>query len=339
METPTTTSAAAPTKMHATMTMVRSTTTEAVWKTTIVACVTDLVTSMSVDAPTFPKTTAIAMATRKMPWAYVAAPALQTTIPTASVTTWTIAWANTIRAGFATDQEKFTSAVVPTLRTNSATAKATSKMLSGCVEELAKQTLTTTGFAMPSIHAWGNTTLVAFATVQARCMHAVVGKSLQAIAIATATNWMHWASAEELAKRTSTTMAFATTWTIASGLWMLVAYAMETAQVVIADATTFLKAIAIAMATSWMSSVNVVAHAPPTKMAMAFATTSTCASAAWMRAACATVLGRFWSAVVKASHRAIAIATATSWTPSAFVAVAVGQTWMPTAYAMWSIHA
>ena len=190
METPTTTSAGAPTKMHATTTRVRSTTTEAVWKTTFAACVTDLVTSMSADAPTFPKTTAIAMATRKMPWAYAAGTALKTTMPTASVTTWTIAWASTIRAGFATDREKFTNAVVPTLRTNSATAKATSRMLSGYVEDLAMKTSTKMVFAMPLIHAWGNTTLVAFATVQARFMHVVVGKSLQAIAIATATNWM-----------------------------------------------------------------------------------------------------------------------------------------------------
>ena len=134
-------------------------------------------------------------------------------------------------------------------------------------------------------------------------------------------------------------MAFATTWTIASGLWMLVAYAMETAQVGIADAEMFLQAIAIAMATSWMPSANVVAHAPPTKTAMAFATTSTFVSAAWMPAACATGLGRFWRAVVKAFHRAIAIATATSWTPLGFVAAAVRQTWMQMVYVMWSIHA
>jgi hypothetical protein len=78
-------------------------------------------------------------------------------------------------------------------------------------------------------------------------------------------------------------MAFVTTSMTASGCSMFVAFAMAWAPFTTADAQTFLKVIAIVMATSWTIAafveVKTNARAKKTSTLMAFAMTSTIALA------------------------------------------------------------
>tara|TARA_B100001741_G_C16049290_1_gene368035 strand:+ start:319 stop:531 length:213 start_codon:yes stop_codon:yes gene_type:complete len=67
--------------------------------------------------------------------------------------------------------------------------------------------------------------------------------------------------------------AFATTWMVVLARSMLVPCAMVQERFMPADAPTFLKAIVIATATSWMRWVYVGEHVPRTKTVMAFAMT------------------------------------------------------------------
>jgi hypothetical protein len=65
-----------------------------------------------------------------------------TLTPLAFVTTLTTAWASLTLAAFATVQERFTSAVVPTSQWVTATVMATSSTPLACVVVLAQLTLT-----------------------------------------------------------------------------------------------------------------------------------------------------------------------------------------------------
>jgi hypothetical protein len=62
-------------------------------------------------------------------------------------------------------------------------------------------------------------------------------------------------------------------------------------------------------------------RAPPMRMTMAFVTTLILALVRWTLAVCATAQALFITAVAVTSLKVTAIATATSWMPSAFAAV------------------
>ena len=92
-----------------------------------------------------------------------------------------------------------------------------------------------------------------------------------------------------------------------------------------------------ATATSLTPSASVAVTARPTKMPMAFVTTSMTALENSTSAASATALAPSTSADVRTSQKAIATATATSLTPSASVAVTARPTKMPMASVTTSI--
>ena len=91
------------------------------------------------------------------------------------------------------------------------------------------------------------------------------------------------------------------------------------------------KEIATATATSLTPSAFVVVTARPTRMPMAFVTTSIHVLENSTSAASATALAPSTSADVLTSPKAIATVTATSLTPSASVAVTARPTRMPMA--------
>ena len=116
--------------------------------------------------------------------------------------------------------------------------------------------------------------------------------------------------------------------------WTNVACVVALVPSTIVVATNCLRVIAIATATSWMLWACAVATALQMQTVMACATMWIHAWAPKMLAACATVPAPSTSVVVKTFLREIAIATATSLTPSACVVAPAWLTPTATVFAM-----
>ena len=267
--------------------------------TTRAACAMALATASSAVVRTSLQATAIATATNLTPWACVAATALQTRMATACATTWTTAWARSMRVACATVPGTFTNADV-----------------SPCPQAIAIATETN----------WTNAACVA---VKGLSSSAVVPTSLQATAIATATNSTPWACVAATAPRMRTVTGCATTRTTAWAPWTIVASATALVPFTNADVNPFLRAIAIATATSWTRLACAGENAPWIWTWMAFATTSTPASETWTNVAFATVPARCTNVGAISCPWEIAIARATKWMPWACAVGAVKP--MPTA--------
>ena len=145
-------------------------------------------------------------------------------------------------------------------------------------------------------------------------------------------------SAAVTARPTRMPMAFVTT-----SIHVLVnstsaASATDLAPSTSADALTSQKAIATVTATSLTPSVSAAVTARPTKMPMAFVTTSIHVLENSTSAASPTALAPSTSADVLTSPKAIATAKATSLTPSVSAAVTARPTKMPMAFVTTSMH-
>ena len=111
----------------------------------------------------------------------------------------------------ATAQERCTNADATSWLKVPAIAKATNSTPWVYVVVHAKPTKTRMASATTWMTALVNWTHVAYATVLARCTNVDAQTFRKEIVTATATSWMHWASAVEAVRKTSTEMAFATT--------------------------------------------------------------------------------------------------------------------------------
>ena len=230
--------------------------------------------------------------------------------------------APSMRAAYAMDPARFTTAAVQTSLQGTAIATATSSMPSGCVAAVALLISTATACVTTWTPALARTMCVACATDPARFTIAGVQTSPLVIATAMATSSMRRAFVVEAAQLMQTATVCATTWT---PVWVRTiragcATALEPSSN--AAAPTSLQGIATATATSSMPLVFVAAAVRLTQTAMAFVTTWTLALARLTRAGCAMAPARFTPVAAPTSLQGIATATATSSMRSGCVAAA-----------------
>ena len=171
---------------------------------------TDATTKPHATTRRLPRSTTVHACTTT-PWVCVAAIALRTLTATGCATTRTIAWVRTTHVACATVLVRFWSAVVRRLKTESATARATSLTRWACAAAPARRTPTAMGCATTRTTALGRLTLVACATVLERFTSAVARTLPRDPAIAKATRLTPWAYAVGAAQPIRTATASATT--------------------------------------------------------------------------------------------------------------------------------
>ena len=213
---------------------------------TLAASATAWVLCTNVDAAPSPKTPAIVTATQKMPWAFAEAGAKKMPTLTASATTWTNASGPSTSVANATALERFSSVDVTKSKTANATATETSKTLWACVAALARPTWTPMESATTSTSALAKWTNAVNAMARVLSLNAVATNFKKANATAKATSRTSLANVGAIAPPTWTTMAFATTKTIALEPSTRVGFATVQDRFTSVVATTSKKASAIA---------------------------------------------------------------------------------------------